>query len=145
MTATPDVEASDPRRRLPAVGVICADPAARPLTERFGPAAVVAVLRTVLSEARAQLRIDPGAVPTIAELLAAGGRMLEEGARETLFPVINATGVVIHTNLGRSPLAPEAISAMQAAAGYSNLEMNLETGRRASRHDHLDALIADVS
>lgn len=145
MTATPDVEASDPRRRLPAVGVICADPGAQPLTRRFGPAAVVAALRTALGEARAQLRVDPRAVPTIADLLAAGERILEAGARETLYPVINATGVVIHTNLGRAPLAPEAIAAMQAVASYSNLEMNLETGRRASRHDHLDALIAEVS
>lgn len=145
MTALPDVEASDPRRRLPAVGAICADPAARPLNERFGPVAVVAALRTALGEARARLQGEPGAAPTIAELLAAGQRILEAGARETLFPVINATGVVIHTNLGRAPLAPEAFAAMQAVAGYSNLEMNLETGRRASRQDHLDALIADVT
>ncbi|HEY2357196.1 MAG TPA: L-seryl-tRNA(Sec) selenium transferase [Phenylobacterium sp.] len=145
MTTTPAVENPDPRRRLPAVDVICADPAARLLTERFGRAAVVAVLRIVLSEARAQLRIDPAAVPTIIDLLAAGGRILEDGARETLFPVINATGVVIHTNLGRAPLAPEAIDAMRAVANYSNLEMNLETGRRASRHYHLDSVIADVS
>jgi L-seryl-tRNA(Ser) seleniumtransferase len=114
MTATSDVKVPDPRRRLPAVGAICADPAALPLTERFGSAAVVAVLRTVLSEARAQLRIDPRAVPTIADLLAATRRRLEEAARETLFPVINATGVVIHTNLGRAPLAPEAIAAPHA-------------------------------
>jgi L-seryl-tRNA(Ser) seleniumtransferase len=144
MTWTPDLERADPRRQLPAVGVICADPLARPLTERFGPAALVAALRTVLSEARAQLQIDPRAVPTIAELLTAGGRILEDEGRETLFPVINGTGVVIHTNLGRAPLAPEAIAAMQAVARYSNLEINPETGRRASRQDHLDALIAEV-
>lgn len=145
MTRTSDVKAPDPRRRLPAVGTICADAAARPLTERFGPASVVAVMRTVLDEARTQLRTDPDAVPTIADLLAAAGRRLEDAARETLFAVINATGVVIHTNLGRAPLAPEAIAAMQAVAGYSNLELNLDTGRRASRQDHLDALIAEVS
>jgi L-seryl-tRNA(Ser) seleniumtransferase len=145
MTRTSDVKAPDPRRRLPAVGVLCADPAARPLTERFGAASVVAVLRTVLDEARTRLRTDPNAVPTTADLLEAAGRRLEDAARETLFATINATGVVIHTNLGRAPLAPEAIAAMQAAAGYSNLELNLDTGRRASRQDHLDALIAEVS
>ena len=145
MTTTSDVQGPDPRRRLPAVGTICADPAAAALTERFGAAAVVSTLRRVLEEARAQLRVAPGAVPTIDDILAAGAQKLEEGARETLFPVINATGVVIHTNLGRSPLAPEAVTAMQAVAGYGNLELNLETGRRASRHDHLDALIAEVT
>ena len=62
-----------------------------------------------------------------------------------MFPVINATGVVIHTNLGRAPLATEALAAMRAAAGYANLEMDLNTGRRSSRHEHLDRLIAEVS
>ena len=144
MTATSDVQNPDPRRRLPAVGTLCADPAAQPLTERFGPAAVANAMRTVLDEARTRLRSDPGAVPTIADLLAAGRRRLEEGARESFFPVINATGVVIHTNLGRAPLPPEAVAAMQAVAGYGNLELDLESGRRASRHDHLDALIAEI-
>ena len=145
MTATSDVQNPDPRRRLPAVGTLCDDPAAQPLSERFGAAAVAGAMRSVLDEARGRLRIDPGAVPTIDDLVAAAALRLEEAARETLFPVINATGVVIHTNLGRAPLAPEAIAAMQAAAGYGNLELNLETGRRASRHDHLDALIAETT
>lgn len=145
MTATSDVQSPDPRRRLPAVGTLCADPAAQPLAERFGAAAVVAAMRSVLGEARTRLRSEPSAVPTIADLLATAVCRLEEGARESLFPVINATGVVIHTNLGRAPLAPEAIAATQAAAGYGNLELNLETGRRASRHDHLDTLISEVS
>ena len=145
MTKISEAQSRDPRRRLPAVGVICADPAAQPLNARFGSSAVVTVLRTVLADARARLRDDPAAAPTVAELLEAAGRYLEERARETLFPVINATGVVIHTNLGRAPLAPEAVAAMQAAASYSNLELNLDTGRRASRHDHLDALIAEIT
>jgi L-seryl-tRNA(Ser) seleniumtransferase len=102
-------------------------------------------MRAVLEEARAVLRANPAAIPTTPELVAAASARLEAGARETLFPVINATGVVIHTNLGRAPLAPEAVAAMQAATGYGNLELNLGTGRRASRHDHLDALIAEVS
>jgi L-seryl-tRNA(Ser) seleniumtransferase len=145
MTTTSDEKARDPRRRLPAVGTVCADPAAAALNARFGPAAVVAAMRTALEEARTRLKSDPAAAPTIADLLAAGSQRLEAGARDTLVPVINATGVVIHTNLGRAPLAPEAVAAMQGAAGYGSLELNLETGRRASRHDHLDALIAEVS
>ncbi len=127
------------------MGTLTTDPAAGPLVERFGSPALVAALRSVLTEARARLNEDPTAVPTAAELLAAAGGRLEESVRETLFPVINATGVVIHTNLGRAPLAPEAVAAMQAAAGYSNLELALDTGRRASRHDHLDALIAEIT
>ncbi len=135
----------DPRRRLPAVGTLCADPAAGPLNARFGPRAVTAAMRTVLAEARARLTPDAPVIPTAAALLDEAARRLSDSARETLFSVINATGVVIHTNLGRAPLAPEAVAAMTAAAGYGNLELDLETGRRASRHDHLDGLIADVT
>src|SRR5262245_51138600 len=108
MTAPSDVQTPDPRRRLPAVGTLCDAAAARPLAERFGPAAVADALRAVLAETRARLRTDPTAAPTPAELIAAAALRLEAGTRETLFPVINATGVVIHTNLGRAPLAPEA-------------------------------------
>ena len=127
------------------MGTICADPAARPLNAQFGPAAVADALRDVLAQARASLVNESRAVPTVASLLDAAARRLGHAARETLFSVINATGVVIHTNLGRAPLAPEAVSAMQAAAGYGNLELDLETGRRGSRHDHLDGLIAEIT
>jgi L-seryl-tRNA(Ser) seleniumtransferase len=141
----PNVSNPDPRRRLPAVGTICEDPAAQPLNARFGPAAVARALRTLLGEARARLSVDPLAIPSVADLLEAAERQLVEGARETLFAVINATGIVIHTNLGRAPLAAEAVAAAQAAAGYGNLELDLQSGRRSSRHDHLDALIAEIS
>jgi L-seryl-tRNA(Ser) seleniumtransferase len=71
-------------------------------------------------------------------------------ARERLRPsprrVLNATGVVVHTNLGRSPLAPSARAAVAAAAeGYSNLELDLATGERGSRHDHVEALLREVT
>jgi L-seryl-tRNA(Ser) seleniumtransferase len=71
-------------------------------------------------------------------------------ARERLRPsprrVLNATGVVVHTNLGRAPLAPSARAAVAAAAeGYSNLELDLATGERGSRHDHVEALLREVT
>jgi L-seryl-tRNA(Ser) seleniumtransferase len=71
-------------------------------------------------------------------------------ARERLRPsprrVLNATGVVVHTNLGRAPLAPSARAAVAAAAeGYSNLELDLPTGERGSRHDHVEALLREVT
>ena len=141
----PKFSPPDPRRRLPAVGTICADPAAQPLNARYGTRAVTQAMRGVLAEARDRLTSDAPVIPTLTALLDEAERRLSDSARETLFGVINATGVVIHTNLGRAPLAPEAVAAMTAAAGYGNLEFDLETGRRASRHDHLDALIADVT
>jgi L-seryl-tRNA(Ser) seleniumtransferase len=71
-------------------------------------------------------------------------------ARERLRPsprrVLNATGVVVHTNLGRAPLAPSARDAVAAAAeGYSNLELDLATGERGSRHDHVEGLLREVT
>jgi len=64
----------------------------------------------------------------------------------SLRPVINATGVVIHTNLGRAPLSSEALDAMRRVGeGYSTLEFDLETGQRGSRHQHLDATLRDAT
>ncbi|MCA3736268.1 MAG: L-seryl-tRNA(Sec) selenium transferase [Phenylobacterium sp.] len=142
---TPNAAKPDPRRRLPAVGALCEDPIARPLKARYGAAALTRAVRAVLSEARTRLAADPDAAPTTGALLEAVEARLADGVRETLFPVINATGVVIHTNLGRAPLAPEAVSAAALAAGYANLELDLVTGRRSSRQEHLDPLIAEMT
>ena len=139
------IEVRDPRRRLPAVGVLAAEPDAQALAARFGAAAVTSALRGALADARARIAGDPQWTPCPGELLTAAELRLEEVSRETLSSVINATGVVIHTNLGRAPLAPEALAAVNAAAGYANLELDLETGRRSSRQDHLDRLVADVT
>ena len=127
------------------MGAICAAPAAHALNDQFGPKALADAVRAVVAEARTRLSVDETYAPTVAAVLDEAGRRLSDRSRETLFAVINATGVVIHTNLGRAPLAPEAIAAMTAVAGYGNLEFDLDSGRRASRHDHLDALIAGVA
>ena len=119
-------------------------PEARALKARFGVGPLTTTVRALLETARAGLDRG-GATPSAEDLLAAAGQRLEAAAAETLFGVINATGVVIHTNLGRAPLAPEAAQAAAAAAAYGNLEFDLEVGRRASRHDHLDGLIREVA
>ncbi len=135
----------DGRRRLPAVGSLCSDPAAAALTTRFGATAVTAALRAVVAEARDALTVGGVDAPAPEILIARAAHRLEAGGRETLFRLINATGVVIHTNLGRAPLAPEAVDAMAVVAGYASLEFDLAGGRRSSRHDHLDGLIAGVT
>ena len=145
MRRNPQPGDRDPRRRLPAVGTICADPAAQTLVAQFGPTALADTVRALVAEARVGLAADGSNAPTTAAVLDEAGRRLSDKARPSLFGVINATGVVIHTNLGRAPLAQEAIAATTVATGYGNLELDLESGRRASRHDHLDALIAEVA
>ena len=66
-------------------------------------------------------------------------------ASPSLRPVINATGVILHTNLGRAPLARSAREAVARAAGYSNLELDLDAGVRGSRHDHIAGLLAQLT
>ena len=100
--------------------------------------AAVAAARETLARARDEIGAghDPG------DLVA---RTLDTAARRdrpALRRVLNATGVVLHTNLGRAPLAPGAVTRLaEVAAGYSNLEYDLEVGARGSRHDHLAALL----
>ncbi|MBU1286829.1 MAG: L-seryl-tRNA(Sec) selenium transferase [Alphaproteobacteria bacterium] len=71
---------------------------------------------------------------------------IEAERRPNIRSVINATGIIIHTNLGRARLAPEALDAIQAiGANYSNLELDLHTGKRGSRHSHVENLICDLT
>jgi len=72
--------------------------------------------------------------------------LVKEFLKPSLTKVINATGIVIHTNLGRAPLAKEAIKAIvDICEGYSNLEYDLKTGRRGKRYDHLRGLLKDIT
>src|SRR5213593_77606 len=92
------------------------------------------VARAVLRERREELL---GGAHDDADLVARAADRL----RPSLRRVVNATGVIVHTNLGRSPLADDARAAvLRAATGYSNLELDLDDGRRGSRHDHIEAL-----
>lgn len=99
-----------------------------------------AVARAELAERRAAL-LD-GAPAGTDDLVAAARRRL----RPSLRRVLNATGVVVHTNLGRAPLGADARAAVaEAAAGYSNLELDLDSGRRGSRHDHVAVLLSELT
>ena len=105
--------------------------------------AEVSRLRTELVAGEAEAGTREFASALLVERLAAG---LAATCDSSLRAVINATGVVIHTNLGRAPLSRDALAAMQGiGAGYSNLEVDLETGQRGSRHTHLDAGLRDAT
>jgi L-seryl-tRNA(Ser) seleniumtransferase len=82
-------------------------------------------------------------VPELDEIVAGLGKQLTAIERRRIQPVINGTGVLIHTNLGRAPLAADAVDLMSAVAGgYSNLELDLETGRRGSRGSYVEHALA---
>jgi L-seryl-tRNA(Ser) seleniumtransferase len=126
-------------RAIPSIDRLLGRPEAEALIARFRRARVVEIVRVALAELRGRLAAgDP--VPTDAALLADVRARLEAAAVPRLRSVVNATGVVVHTNLGRAALAEEAIDAMCVAArGSVNLELDLATGRRGDR----DALVED--
>lgn len=129
-------------RALPAVGTLLERPAVRALTTRWPRALVTESLRALIADGRAGATL-----PTDdAEWVRALERRLEARTASTLRPAINATGVVLHTNLGRAPLAAAALEAVAAvAAGASTLEYEIDSGARGSRHVHCAALLAELT
>ncbi len=126
----------DPRRGVPRTDRLLADPRLVRATVRFG----VHTVKRVVHEAQERARtgtIDPD-------------RVADEAVRRlpvtmsSMRPVINATGVVLHTNLGRAPLSAAAIAALAEAAGYADVEFDLDTGQRASRGRGTLAALADA-
>ncbi|MDQ2857023.1 MAG: L-seryl-tRNA(Sec) selenium transferase [Candidatus Eremiobacteraeota bacterium] len=111
----------------------------------FGSAAVKAAIDGVLRSVRsgaASAGDETHPIPHFAELCARVLERLEREESAGLLPVINGTGILLHTNLGRAPLAAEAVSAVAAlGSGYSNLEFDLEPGMRGSRYDRLGTLL----
>lgn len=128
---------SDQLRKIPQVERVLREPAAQTaLSEGELPRGVLAdAVRGVLDDARGRLRagetVDLYPATLADDSIAAARQALAPRLRR----VVNATGVVLHTNLGRAPLAPQAVEAMLRAAGYCNLEYDLATGSRGDRHD----------
>jgi len=127
--------ASASLRHLPAVERLLHDPALAAALESLPRTLVVAAVRETLAEARAALRRKrTGSAPDAATLAAAAIARARAAARPQLVRVLNATGIVLHTNLGRAPLSEDARRAVaEVAAGYSSLEYDLEAGKRGER------------
>lgn len=139
----------DQLRRLPKVQTVLETDVAAELIHVFGYDEVAAAVRAKIQQAREEIvsgRVAPDEQVTHQAVLAEILPELKAARTPSLRPVINATGIIIHTNLGRARLAPEAIQAMQdVAASYSTLEFDLETGTRGSRHSHVEALICQLT
>ena len=136
-------------RRLPQVGELLEGDRFRASEARFGRELVAEALRTELAGLREGIRSGSLEEASLAEAVAglptSVEQVLAERLRPSLRPVINATGVILQTNLGRAPLSAEAIEAMVAVArGYCNVEMDLEAGERSRRDVHAEGLILEV-
>jgi L-seryl-tRNA(Ser) seleniumtransferase len=106
-------------------------------------ALAVAAARRAIAEERAAM---VAGVPATVDLVPRARELLAEMQRGSLRRVLNATGVVLHTNLGRAPLPAAAREAVaRAAEGYSNLELDLESGERGSRHGHVERLLCELT
>ena len=131
--------ADHPLRGLPSVDALLGDERGAALADRHGRPATVEAIRAALAGARRR-----GVADNSAELLAEAARLL--GRPPSLRPVLNATGVIVHTNLGRAPLPAAALErAAAVAAGYSNLEYDLDAGARGSRHTHLGGILSELT
>ena len=139
------METQDEVRKLPSVDRLLQEEAVAELEERRGHELVTGAVREVLDSARqAILAGEP--CPPVESLHRQVGARLAARLQPTLRPAINATGVIVHTNLGRAPLSAEARAAMDAVAlGYSNLEYDLEAGRRGSRYVHAEEVLCRLT
>jgi L-seryl-tRNA(Ser) seleniumtransferase len=142
----PSATGTDARRLLPSVDQALLRPEVRELVVAHGRAAVVLALRAALEALRERASASPaGLEGALAELGADVRARLLAAARPSLRRVINATGVVVHTNLGRAPLSPEAAARVaEVASSYSNLEYDLERGRRGDREAHAERRLREL-
>ncbi len=130
----------DLRASIPGVDTLLTDDLATPLVDAHGRRAVVTAMRDVLAAVRDRLPTD-GVVPTAAELLDDVSRRLQAQGAHRTGPIVNATGTVLHTGLGRAPLARPAIEAMVAAAGAATAEIDGRTGERSRRDGQVEVLL----
>ncbi|HLM79920.1 MAG TPA: L-seryl-tRNA(Sec) selenium transferase [Terriglobales bacterium] len=142
-------------QKLPSTDELLRQPNMQALVEREGHSAVAESIRVVLAHLRQEIaggRIADGQIAgaqlneksldlALGGLSAAVERQLRQSLSYSLRPLVNATGVILHTNLGRAPLAPSALDHVRAtASAYSNLEFDLSTGERGKRDVHVDRL-----
>lgn len=140
------MNAADVLRRLPAIDRLLNHEEAQTLVEAYGRDALRDALRLILAQERERLQAQPATVPGVQALLTRAGDLLAEQYAPSLRRVINATGVIIHTNLGRALLSAAAQQALLGVAGhYNTLEYDLTTGKRGSRYVHAEALLCQVT
>ncbi len=136
----------DDLRALPSVERLLQTEPLRSAAEQGPRGLAVEAARRALEQCREAILAGNGGPAGLEEIAVRAAHAMQESGRMSLGPVINATGVVIHTNLGRAPLAFEALEAIDSAAsGYSNLEYDLEAGTRGSRQAHVEPLVRELT
>jgi L-seryl-tRNA(Ser) seleniumtransferase len=131
---------------LPSVEQLLQTPAMLALAKRYGRPLTVNAIRSTLDSIRKDIKDGNNSLPTENEILSKTTLALNEWTSPTLLQVINASGVILHTNLGRAPLSQAAMEAIKVvSSGYSTLEFNLETGKRGSRLVHSEEILCRLT
>ena len=134
---------TDERRTLPSVSALLETNEVRALLDRMPRSVVVDAIRRTIDAARSSPSTAPTGPRTWAQAVSAA---VDQSMRPSLRRVLNGTGVVLHTNLGRAPLARAAIDAVsRVASGFSNVEFDIERGERGSRYVHCAALLRELT
>ena len=129
--------------QLPSIDQLLQQEEVQNLEGRFGRPLTLRALRKVIDEIRREALEEQRDLPSKPAIIERTAACIADWVSPTLQPVINASGVVLHTNLGRAPLSPETLQAISAAASaYSNLEFNLETGKRGKRSVHASRVLS---
>ena len=132
-------------RSLPSVDALLQNDEVIRLAANFSRSLITTIARNVLSDARSSIK-NTGESRSVDQLTAQITQRVQRISRNWPNVVINATGVVLHTNLGRSPLSPRAAKAATTSASiYSDVEFALSTGKRGDRNSHISNLIAQVT
>lgn len=132
-------------RQLPSVDRVLSDKRIKQLEKSYPHVLLANLVRQSLERARLSIAAD-NPCPSLDELVASVSAQAFALENPSLRPVINATGVLLHTNLGRAPLSPEAIAAMNTISrGYCNLEFDLDSGTRGSRHTHIEQILCQLT
>lgn len=131
-------------RRLPGLEKLLTSPGVQPAFACLSRQAVTEIARQVVDETR--LNVSQGTPAPSLEVIAAVVASRSCSVGQSIHPVINATGVLLHTNLGRAPVSEETIKAMgEASRGYINLEMDMDSGVRSSRYVHIESLLCRLT
>lgn len=129
--------------QLPSIDRLLRQPEVQEIIQAYGRPLTLTAIRTILEDLRQAAIQEDQPIPTNSEILELISEQLEGWLAPTLVPVINASGVILHTNLGRAPLSQATRQAIsEIGAGYSNLEFNLDTGKRGKRSMHAGRILS---
>ncbi len=131
-------------RALPSVERVLTEERVRQLGELYPHSLLLDLVRQSLERSRMSIAAGNPS-PSLEEIVEAVASRLHALQSPRPQPLLNATGVILHTNLGRAPLSREAVAAMDAARGYCDLEFDLEEGRRGSRGTHVEPLLCQLT